>query len=504
MNKKILFTGIIIMMILFQVLYAADLKERWDCSIDLNQGTSAAFQLNREDTAVTGIIIFKIGQEELEHAVAGQWIENEIQFTREISKKTLQPFKGTVTWVNKNRVNMAGKYTTGYKASWMCECKLIERKGTAKIVETQAKPSGTEPVTPVKSETKPEAPVMEPGTRVQQEIKPESPAVEPVGSAKPETEPAAPPAESGTAVKPEIKPESPKEKPAAPVAKPEMKPTLIIDFLEKASAATWANASSPVKFADDPENKQGSARIAEKVSLENFKLYDRVLVTCPQRQPGGIITARYSNITIPESGAEFSTTIGFLQGSVETEGVFFEVYGEFPGYTGIPVRRTFLKPSTKAQAVDFTQDLSRFKGLTGTVVLSVEARNEALEKICVAWIEPKLVSIGNVNRIATFIGGAVGSGRNGNQLVNPWGTKSGNLYGDITLYLLFANVNSKYTLKLDSYRDGKFTGSIDFGEIKGSQTEIWHTLYRTMPGEWIEHVIYNETYVGDIKYIISQ
>ena len=138
------------------------------------------------------------------------------------------------------------------------------------------------------------------------------------------------------------------------------------------------------------------------------------------------------------------------------------------------------------------------------IILSVNAGPKSAEQDRAVWVEPKLVSLEKEAQFATFVGGAVGSARNGVQLTNAWGGKTGQLFGEIVLYLLFANIDNSYSVRIESYQGEKFMGAKDMGTVNSGRQEIWDTLPRTVPGEWRERIIFNGTYVGDLRYTISK
>ncbi|HNX98498.1 MAG TPA: hypothetical protein PKK12_12530, partial [Candidatus Aminicenantes bacterium] len=153
---------------------------------------------------------------------------------------------------------------------------------------------------------------------------------------------------------------------------------------------------------------------------------------------------------------------------------------------------------------DFRQDLSRFAGLRGMIILSVNAGKKSAEQDRAVWVEPRLLSPEGEPKFASFVGGAVGSSRNGSQLVNAWGGKSGGLLGSVVLYLRFANVDRPYPVRIESYRGESFVSARDLGTVDPACQEIWQTLARDVPGEWRERIILNGTYVGDLRYTASQ
>jgi len=281
-------------------------------------------------------------------------------------------------------------------------------------------------------------------------------------------------------------------------------PGIVADFLARAPEAEWTNAYERLPFPGDPSDERGFARLIENAQLEDGKVYNPVLQTHPQWQRHGIIVGRYRGVTLPEDGAEFRAGIGFLEGATASDGVYFEVRAEFPGYSGIPVRREYHKPYKNYVIRDFVQDLSRFRGKKGTIVLSVDAGGKSSAQDWAVWVKPQLVSMESEYKFATFVGGAVGSGRSGNRLLNAWGGQSEQLYGNITLYLLFANLDSVFPVEIQSYHEDQFMGTTKLGTVKPGRSELWKTFSRTLQGLWREQVIFNGTYVGDLRYNISK
>ena len=421
---------------------AAGLKDKWQCTIDLHQGDTGTIEFAKDGSHIIGKIIITKKTRTSESTIEGEFGETEVYFKRTLSDMSYQPFKGIISIVDTKHMKIEGLFASGFSGKWSADCTMAD---------------STEP------------------TRVNLNSKSEK--------------------------EKEVKPVIIKKEPTLPKGTP---PKIIYDFIAKASQAKWTNASTELDFPGDPPEKNGFARTLENAKLEDGKSYNKVLQTNPQLKPHGIITGRYANITIPASGAEFRAKIGFLEDAIDSEGVFYEVRGEFPGYSGILLRREYFKPYNKSLITDFSIDLSSFKGLKGTIILSVAAGKKPSDQDSAVWLEPQLVSLANEYKFASFVGGAVGTGRNENQLMNPWGGKSGYLYGDVMLFLLFANIDKEYDVRIDSYREDKFVGSTDFRKIKKDQTEIWQTLQRKQPGEWKEHVVFNGTYVAEIRYTISE
>jgi hypothetical protein len=152
----------------------------------------------------------------------------------------------------------------------------------------------------------------------------------------------------------------------------------------------------------------------------------------------------------------------------------------------------------------FSQDLSLFRGMKGTLALAVEAGEKSSTQDWAVWVKPRLVSLKNEYTFASFVGGSIGSGRSGNRLLNAWGGKSGHLYGNVVLYLAFAHVQTDYSIQIDSYYQDQFMGTTNLGTVRAGQKELWYSLPRTREGSWRESVVFNGTYVGDLRYTISR
>lgn len=285
---------------------------------------------------------------------------------------------------------------------------------------------------------------------------------------------------------------------------PLARPGVVLDFATEAPSAQWTNAWLVLGFPGEPGNVKGYARLVHQARLEDGKVYPRVLETHPHQQPRGIVTGRYAEVPIPASGAEFVAGVGFLAGADASDGVYFEVRGEFPGYSGIPLRREYFKKYDHAVVADFCQDLSRFQGLRGMIILSVNAGKVSAEQDRAVWVEPRLRSLAEEPKFASFVGGAIGTSRQGGRLVNPWGGKSGGLLGSVVLYLRFANVDRPYPVRIESYRGESFVSARDLGTVDPACQEIWQTLARDVPGEWRERIIFNGTYAGDFRYTVSR
>ena len=281
-------------------------------------------------------------------------------------------------------------------------------------------------------------------------------------------------------------------------------PGIFYDFIQKAPSAKWTNAWQILPYPGSGSEDKGFVRVLHSVKLENQRTYREVLETHPHWQPRGRIVGRYSNINLPAHGTEFRAELGFIDGAGVSDGVYFEIWAEFPQYNGIPLRREYHKKMNGYLISDFSQDLSLFSNMTGTIALSIDAGEKSSAQDWAVWVRPRLVSMKNEYAFASFIGGAIGSKRSGNTLINPWGGKSGYLYGDVVLYLAFAHVTSNHPIRIDSYYKEQFMGTTNLGSVHSGQKEKWFTLRRTQEGPWRETVVFNGTYVGDLRYTISK
>ena len=271
-----------------------------------------------------------------------------------------------------------------------------------------------------------------------------------------------------------------------------------VDFLQSAPAARWSNGDEAIPFGGNDGDERG------------FVLYRAgapglLLETHPRWVDGGRIIGRYANITIPRGGAEFRADIGFLPRATYTDGVYFEVRAEFPGAeNSVPLRRAFYKEYADARLSGFRQDLSRWRGRTGTILLSVDTGETSAQDWAV-WARPRLVAATNTAPAGatTFVGGAVGTGRRGDHLLAPWGGKSNGLQGNLVLYLEFAGVDGETHVRVESLFEGVPAGPTRMDTLRKGQTRLWHDIGpRPRAGGWAERVFLNGKYAGDVRYTV--
>ena len=276
------------------------------------------------------------------------------------------------------------------------------------------------------------------------------------------------------------------------------------DFHAEAPNASWTNGSRQLPFG-------GSGSDGFAVFMKNVHGYTSVLHTHPAWKRGGMIVGRYSNITMPRSTTVlFKTKIGFLKGAHESDGVTFEVECSFPGYNGIPVSLQYYQPYSE-HIESWTVDLSRFRGLTGSISLIVNAGPNSSAQDWAVWATPELLSSSDSKRTPFFIGGAVGNGRRGNKLMGAWGGKSGLVTGDKTLYLEFDYMTRdyvnrmggmQYSLNVDSYHNGRFVKRTN-KVVEPGTTGVWLNVPRNQRGAWKEKIYLWQHYAGEINYFVD-
>lgn len=414
----------------------------WRGTIDLQQGDTGTIECTVAGSVVDGTIVIQRSGSTIVTPIRGEWAGNTIRFSRRLTGTSSQPFSGAVRVLPDGRAAMEGQFAAGQSGQWTAMLTRVDSgEGPARRNPPAGRRDGTS-------------------------------AAEPISIKRPFT-------------------------PVAPG-------NVLVDFVAQASSARWTNAWSVLPFPGTGSETAGFARVVRDVKIEDGTMVPRALETRPHAQPRGRVQGWYANVAVPQSGAELHASLAYRDGARDSDGVYFVVRGEFPGYGGVDVRREYQKAYNGAAVVDFVQDLSRFKGLTGTIVLSVDAGPISADQDDVVWIEPVLVSGGSTPAFATFVGGAVGTARDGDRLLNAWGGKSGGLYGTVMLYLSFANVDRPYQVSIESFQGGHSTGTTNLGTLQTGQREIWVPLARTTLGECRERVIFNGTYVGDIRYTVSK
>jgi hypothetical protein len=101
---------------------AAPAAQAWRCKTDLHQGDVGTIELRRRGTDISGVITIERGNQR--HRLAGSWQEQRIEFTRQLSESSSQPFIG-VAVESGNAVRMAGRFANRYSGVWSADCERI-------------------------------------------------------------------------------------------------------------------------------------------------------------------------------------------------------------------------------------------------------------------------------------------------------------------------------------------------------------------------------------------
>jgi len=180
-----------------------------------------------------------------------------------------------------------------------------------------------------------------------------------------------------------------------------------VDLIDRAATAKWRNGEMlDLRFGVDSQ-ASGSVKYLENAVLEDGKRYEKVLFTHPQWKKYGSVTGSFYNVQIPDKGGKFVVAGGFLQGAKGTDGVNFSAQfildegvlvktnkDVFVRKTAVPAKAKIYLGSFYAASdgkIDrFEFDLEKAAGLTGTIVLTVEARNSA-DSDWAVWTEAAIV-----------------------------------------------------------------------------------------------------------------
>jgi hypothetical protein len=270
---------------------------------------------------------------------------------------------------------------------------------------------------------------------------------------------------------------------------------VILDLVDQAVNAKWTNGYVTLPWATDVDGVL--VQHAENVAVEDGRVAPRVIEVCPRR-PQGAVVGRFADVTIPPEGAQVRTGLSFRQGG-GGGGAYFSVIAEFAG-EATSLRREYYKAEGTHVIEDLHYDLARFAGMTGTIGLMVEGVSPGANPV---WMNTQLVSLVGEYPFAEYVGAAVGSGIEGGTLVNPWGGKSGVLFGEVFVLLEFRNIDIPYSLYLSSAYEGQDRGMVDLGTLTPGQTTVTTSLTRTERGRWTERVIFNSSYYADIRYTVN-
>ncbi|MBN1270926.1 MAG: hypothetical protein JXB26_01530 [Candidatus Aminicenantes bacterium] len=182
-----------------------------------------------------------------------------------------------------------------------------------------------------------------------------------------------------------------------------------IDLINRANQAKWTNSASiSIPFGADGQ-ANGSVKHTNNARLEDNKTYPRILFTHPNWAQNGMMIGSFENISIPSTGGRIYIAGGFMEGASGTDGVTFSASFIAPNQLDRQQNQLRRRQTrfTKREAMEgvnlakFTArydgridrvegDLSSIAGQTGTIILSVNAGNNANSDWAV-WTEARLV-----------------------------------------------------------------------------------------------------------------
>lgn len=170
-----------------------------------------------------------------------------------------------------------------------------------------------------------------------------------------------------------IKPETP-----TPIA------NIVFDLLVQAPNAQWKNATQNIPFGDPDDDHPGIAAYAANVTLENNKVYTKVLATYPERIVDGLITGIFPSYTV-KNGDHFRTQLGFR---TECTGGNVEFRFGYKEGDNVVIIGKWLK-SCDGSLLTPDIDLSALAGKTVQFVLEVSAHGP-FEKDRSIWVSPRI------------------------------------------------------------------------------------------------------------------
>jgi hypothetical protein len=113
--------------------------EDWVCTLDLHQGDTGTLRFTRDWKGnIEGTTIIFRRDQSFEHAIRGRWLESKIDFKRQLSGQSYQPFEGETREEQDGQlVVMKGRFAAKMAGEWSAECRrrepLVERTPIAEL-----------------------------------------------------------------------------------------------------------------------------------------------------------------------------------------------------------------------------------------------------------------------------------------------------------------------------------------------------------------------------------
>jgi hypothetical protein len=125
----------ILLLLCFSVAWAQKV-EQWRGSLDLHQGDQGTLEFTRTGKAIRGRTVVKRGSNTFEHKITGSWRGRIIQFRRELSATSHQPFLGIAVTDDDGKVKMGGRFAFKYAGVWSAECEKLAKASSPQTHST--------------------------------------------------------------------------------------------------------------------------------------------------------------------------------------------------------------------------------------------------------------------------------------------------------------------------------------------------------------------------------
>jgi hypothetical protein len=159
---------------------------------------------------------------------------------------------------------------------------------------------------------------------------------------------------------------------------------VVFDLLAQAQNADWKNATIDLPFGDPDNDNPGVAAYASNVTMENDKVYSKVLATYPEKITDGLISGLFPSYTVKD-GDHFRTQLGFRSNC--TGGNVEYGFGYKEGSTVVIIHK-WIK-SCDGSLITIDLDLSDLAGHTVQFILQVSAHGPFTKDHSI-WVSPRI------------------------------------------------------------------------------------------------------------------
>lgn len=170
--------------------------------------------------------------------------------------------------------------------------------------------------------------------------------------------------------------------------------TIFYDFVQNADKAIWKNAKTSFSFfgtrpgdiSNNPVDSRGFACWRTNVTLEDSKVYSKVLETHPEWVDNGEISGTYPVLTVP-SNAKLIIKFGFMKGATKSDGVVAKIFFDDKKIP-VPVWSSDLKDYNGILKIA-TVNLSSLAGKFGSFVLYIHTYKSSTQDWA-CWVDAKI------------------------------------------------------------------------------------------------------------------